>query len=165
MRLGTDRSSLFVEFVAAAARAFFVSAWADAVENHGGSFPGGTELMDAAPPTPDIAMLHAARFVGVLECHNKCSLAVMWTRAQEGEGHRKTPTLGDFGHYMATEALGHGVAWTDDHPRVMLPDRAMGPDVPLDVPYYEDDVFDLYDLVHTLPTAKIRRNFRKGLRE
>lgn len=162
MRLGRDRHDYRVVFIRAAARAFFVSAWADAVENYGGSFRPGTELMDAAPATPDVVMLHAASFLGALECRNRCDLAGMWARAQKGEGHRKTPMLEDFGHYLAMEAMGHGVAWTDDHPRVMLPDRAMGPDLPLKVPYYEQDVMYEYDLVYTLPTAQIRRNFKKG---
>ena len=166
MRLGKDRNSLFVEFVTAAARAFFVSGWANAVENYGGSFPPCTELMDVAPATPDVVMLHAARFVGMLESKNHCDLAVMWERAQLGDDHRRTPTLEDFGHYLAMEAMGHGVAWTDDHPQVMLPNRLFGEaDVPLYVPYYESDVMLEFDLAYTLPTVKIRRNFKKGLSE
>lgn len=31
-------------------------------------------------------------------------------------GHRKEPRATDFGHYLAMQAMGHGVAWSDEHP-------------------------------------------------
>lgn len=162
MRLGKDKDGYRVVFIRAAARAFFVSSWAYAVEQHGGRFAPGTELMDAAPATPDVVMLHAASFLGALERTNGVCLAVIWHRAQLGDDHRRTPTLEDFGHYLAMEAMGSGVAWTDDHPRVMVPEKTLGGDTPLEVPYCEEDVMTSYDLAYTLPTARIRRNFRRG---
>lgn len=161
MRLGTDRDSDRTKVIEAAAHAFFVLNWANTVENYGGQFAPRTELMDVAPPTPDVVVLHAASFIGALEHANRTTLPVIWRRAQLGH-HRRDPTLRDFGYCMAMQAMGSGVAWTDDHSAVMIPSRVGGVDVELDVPYYEDDVFDLYDLAYTLPTAKIRRNFRKG---
>lgn len=95
----------------------------------------GVELMDVAPETPDYARLEAAKLLGKLESANGCSFAVIvWNAARADCG---TASLGDcpehgyrcpidesnFGHYIAMQALGHGVSWFDDHERFEVPLR------------------------------------------
>lgn len=104
--------------VAAAARAGFVQAWADWMEEKGESLHG--ELMDQAPVTPAKAKVWAKKLLSTMERMNGLSLDKMYERAAakplEHSWERK-PTKKDFGHYTAMQALGHGVAWSDDHPR------------------------------------------------
>jgi len=106
------------EFVESAARAFFVSAWADAAEEQGESF-SGMQLMDVAPPTPDEVIEHAARFIKSVEKLNGRSIDELYAEAANAPDeadHSREPTPSEFGHYLAMEAMGHGVSWYDDHP-------------------------------------------------
>lgn len=106
------------EIVRSMARAFFVTGWADHVENgHRVSF-AGQELMDLAPPTNAEAFEHAQDFARRVETANKLSLDHMFDRAAfETPGlFSKPPTKDDFGHYLAMEGMGSGVAWSDDRP-------------------------------------------------
>ena len=106
------------EFVEAAARAMFVSAWADAMEEAGESF-SGVELMDVAPETPLEAEKAARELARAIEATNDAQLKELWLQAATASGrHLSEPTVEDFGHYSAMAALGHGVAWEDDHPDV-----------------------------------------------
>lgn len=106
------------EILAAAARAAWVSAWADAAEEQGHSYGGGCDLMDVAPETPKRALDFARRWAAMFQKFNGIDLAQAFERARAMPGkHRKAPTADDFGHYSMMQSLGHGVAWCDDHPR------------------------------------------------
>jgi hypothetical protein len=135
------------EFVEGAARAMFVPAWIAYERERGRSFPfQNAEGM--APATPDYARLEAARLLGMLEALNGDSPAVddpnafinngvicnILRAAYVADGHPSSvhePALSvwqrwadenarTFGHYIAMEALGHGVSWFDDHERFPL---------------------------------------------
>jgi len=88
----------------AMARALWVTAWADYEEEAGRTYPG-QELMDVAPETPP-------------DAHKAAEM--LWSKIKAANRNKEitTPAGGDpeeFGFYLAMEALGHGVAWTDDH--------------------------------------------------
>jgi len=113
--------------VNAMARAMFVCAWADEEEEKGISH-GGEELMDVAPETPEDAIHQAWRLVGHFEVLNKTNMASLFVRAMIADGKLTKEDwtyeeldaaserwASDFGHYLAMRALGHGVAWEDDH--------------------------------------------------
>jgi hypothetical protein len=105
------------EFVEGAARAIWVQAWADQMEEAGRKLPSG-DLMKAAPATPLSAYVKAGELIGKLECLNRVHWAVLAARAAQAEGEDYDPNDIDneeFGHYLAMEALGHGVSWFDDH--------------------------------------------------
>jgi hypothetical protein len=73
--------------------------------------------MDVAPATPGSALVSARKFVEHLERSNRLRIGTLYFIAVNTKGrHSKEPTAKDFGHYLAMEAIGHGVAWTDDHP-------------------------------------------------
>lgn len=95
--------------VAAAARAGFVQAWADYMEERGAQLRG--ELMDQAPRTPPQARTWAKKLIGTMERFSRLPIEEMYERAAADGG-----SATDFGHYAAMQALGHGVAWADDHP-------------------------------------------------
>lgn len=105
-------------FVAGAARAMFVTAWADKQEERGHTYPG-QELMDVAPKTPRYAILRAWQLMGRMEAiNNGYEIHALIAAA------RRADKLGEefdeeycrlFGHYYAMQSLGHGVSWFDDH--------------------------------------------------
>lgn len=100
-----------------AARAFFASAWADAVEeSESPDAPNlsGKEIMSEMPAEIDSAAVHAAR---TLRCdmertNGKTIDALMALIVAQGDGDRaNTPEM--FGHYAAMQAMGHGVGLSD----------------------------------------------------
>jgi len=99
------------EIVEAMARAMFVTAWADREEEKGRSH-GGHDLMDVAPKTSKDALI-AARALGkaVVADNHAGSLTELYERALSvgGKGDARV-----FGHYLAMEAMGHGVSWYDN---------------------------------------------------
>ena len=105
------------EFAEGAARALWVSAWASEMEEKGETFPG-EDVMDVAPPTPLSAWVAAGELIGRLEQANGVVVEVLAARAAEADGNGYDVTAIDaseFGHYLAMEALGHGVSWFDNH--------------------------------------------------
>jgi hypothetical protein len=112
------------EIVEGFARALFVMAWAGAMEERGRSREmSGKDLMDLAPATPPFAVA-AARICLVeleqlnfptgdersreeVERQGGNALASYFEEAFEDEDPN------EFGHYLAMEMLGHGVAWSD----------------------------------------------------
>ena len=109
------------------ARALFVSAYASAVEEAGGSAGPGVDWKEVAPETPIEAVFDAGRLVGILENVNGCGVWTLYARACDADGDPRIEadvegTLwGDtkrqclFGLCLALEAIGHGVSWFDDH--------------------------------------------------
>jgi hypothetical protein len=111
-----------------AARALFVNAWADREEEEGRTYPG-QELMEVAPETPDDARLAAASLFKSTELVNKKQIENLYFRALKLSGKEDNEHWRDlFGHYLAMEALGHGVGLGDEF-------RDHGVEVP-DVTYY-----------------------------
>lgn len=113
------------EICEAMARAMFVTDWADRMEEKGKRFPPRTELMDAAPKTSRDA-LQAARALSaeIIKLNNVKSLTDLLARALNAGGHGSAST---FGHYLAMQAMGHGVSWYDDG----------NPEFGLKLPYFE----------------------------
>lgn len=118
------------EIVESMARTFFVSAWADAMEEAGRSRElSGQNLMDIAPETPDEAYEKAGEAARRIEDANGAALSALYEKMAGMPGrHRREPTPDDFGFSLAMMYMGSGVSWFDDHP---------GSDSDLDVPYGE----------------------------
>ena len=105
-----------------AARAFWVDAWASEMEERGEARGwGGKDVMDLAPKTPVAAQVLAKRLVAAVEKTNDSHIGTLVLEAHDADEKAGIDTGGWieyqrlFGHYMAMQALGHGVAWTDDH--------------------------------------------------
>lgn len=137
-QIGSD-STFRDAWLEGAARAFFVSAYADFVEEGHSTDnelddiererrlslprPGAREdWMDYAPPTPPNAYALAGELWALIEA--KCDVfgtklnggAGVYSLALRAEAVDGTaPDAEKFGHYMAMEAMGHGVSWFDDH--------------------------------------------------
>ena len=115
------------EIVEGAARAFFVSAWADAAEEAGHEFAGGTQLEDVAPETPEEVMEFARQFITSVEKVNRKSIDSLYLEHLEAAGNAADADAERFGWYIAMPAMGHGVHWYDDYPEppsgpIRLPD-------------------------------------------
>lgn len=122
------------EILRAAARAAFVQEWASRVERDVEDgrrkrtpYGAGDDIMDFAPKrTPASANKWAKEMIAKVEKLSKEDIVDLYHRLEAEPGHRRSPTLEDFGHYIAMQAVGHGVSWGDDHP-----------DDGLEVPYME----------------------------
>jgi hypothetical protein len=135
-------SSIFKdEFLLGAAKAFFVTAYADFVEEGHSTDnelskaerearldlprPGaGEDWMDYAPEPPPAAFALAGELWAALEAANKVSVYVLAERADQADVDHKSKCekcdregfdAEEFGHYLAMQAMGHGVSWFDDH--------------------------------------------------
>ena len=125
-------------FIEGAARAFFVSAFADYVEDedreddgHEYPHPGpGGDWCDYAPETtPGNAYALAGElWAGLYALNGKAGPYTLANNAQAADGEEPDPE--EFGHYLAMEAMGHGVSWFDDHAKF-----------PLEVPHIECNLF------------------------
>lgn len=114
------------------ARAFFVTAWADAQEERGTSF-SGVNLYDVAPETPEYVIRDAMDLVRSMERLNGMRMRDMYYRALDRAELIDAPDVRDnFGYMTAMQAMGSGVRWTDDY-------RDHG----LKVPYKDFTQFDL----------------------
>lgn len=107
----------------AAAKAFFASAWADAIEEQGTALGG--EIMDQMPADIDPAALRAAetlvaKFIdgfdftepGLSATQKIAAIYMSASRIRDitndDQGDRDL-TPENFGHYLAMQAMGHGV--------------------------------------------------------
>lgn len=102
-------------------RATFVCEWADAYESTGKSL-AGTDLFDVAPDTPNEYIVWAETTIKTIENQLGFSLSVAFARAclvpavHTWERQFDSDDAESFGHYLAMQYLGHGVAWSDSHP-------------------------------------------------
>lgn len=109
------------------ARTFWVCAWADLEDECGDGIHAGADAMDLAPETPDACRAFALEQASAL-CGKSgvANLGELLLRAAAADGlseegidvariRRKWSYAEDFGHCMAMEIMGTGVAWTDDH--------------------------------------------------
>lgn len=103
------------------ARAMFVTTWAHEQEEKGRSF-SGKDLMDVAPATSRDAKWAAIHLANHIIARNKVEhLTDLYARALAAGGRGDAKT---FGHYVAMEAMGHGVSWFDNNPEfdIDIPD-------------------------------------------
>jgi hypothetical protein len=139
------RDRLDIIIVTAMARALFVQAYASQQEElqaegrRAKVAKPGQDWMDVAPPTPQAALFAAHNLCGRFEELNGMEILALFAkalRADRADGRPstldaealrysdtdpQTPELARlFGHYLAMEAVGHGVSWFDDHERFEL---------------------------------------------
>jgi hypothetical protein len=91
------------------ARTLFVQAWADWVEQYGDHYAPGTDLMTAAPETPEYALFEEkiAPLEEIFERARKT-----WTGKR-----RESAFIDELAYSLTMSSLGHGVGWEDynDH--------------------------------------------------
>lgn len=108
------------QIIDAAARAAYVSSWANWAEENGVRLSSGGDLMDQAPRTPASAKAWAKKLIICMEKLNGKKIDAMYEHAAElaFEHHQNNRAVNadNFGHYTAMQALGHGVSWDDSHP-------------------------------------------------
>jgi len=105
------------EAQAGAADALHLTAWANWAEEEGGPGLQPGPIENQAPPTSRKAKRSGKAFIRRLEQNNRATINQMYWAALQIPGKRyRKPTPELFGHYLAMEAMGHGVAWSDDHP-------------------------------------------------
>lgn len=131
------------EILEGMAKAFWVTSWADYCEQMSparraklreeGLIPGpGGDWMDAAPPMPPSAKLAAKRLAQAFEERNGATVSELLDRAMEADGGVAGRNEADlFGHYLAMQAMGHGVGWFDDHA-----------EFPLEFPFHTEAYYD-----------------------
>lgn len=130
--IGSD-SDFRDAFLEGAARAFFVCAYADFVEEGHSTDndltdeerasrlelprPGaGEDWYDYAPETPPNAYALAGELWQGLHAAN--GRAGVYTLALDAEcADQRAPDPEEFGRLLAMQAMGHGVSWFDDHKR------------------------------------------------
>lgn len=118
--------------VEAAARAAFVTWWADDQEEKERNGEeshiacSGQDWMDIAPKTSGNALEFAEDFISRVETLNS-SIEEMLLTALDADLEEDPDYQFDlrkyvesFGHYLMMQGLGHGVAWTDDHVDIQL---------------------------------------------
>ena len=131
--IGSD-STFRDQFLTGAARAFFVTAYADYVENacedcdgdptngvcaHDLPRPGpGEDWNDYAPEPPPNAYALAGEMWAWLAAVNGANVYALRMFAEEADG--KPVDAEDFGWYLAMESMGHGVSWFDNHKQFKL---------------------------------------------
>jgi hypothetical protein len=123
-------------WIEGASRAFFVTAYADHVEEGHStdndlteeerearlSLPSasmGADWYDYAPTTPPNAYALAGELWASLEHANKASVYMLAERAKQADCLTDDEEIDaeDFGRDLAMQAMGHGVSWFDDHER------------------------------------------------
>lgn len=109
------------------AGAIWVTSWASWLEEQDRATqkelgPGsGGNLESVAPPAPESAALAAMDLYTLIERANDQTPAELFQRACEADGCECDEENADlFGHYLAMQAMGHGVSWFDDHKKFPL---------------------------------------------
>ncbi|RQH02739.1 hypothetical protein [Paraburkholderia dinghuensis] len=116
--------NLHDEILRGMARAFFASAYADQYDeaDKPGFRMSGRDFMDVIPGETDPAALHAARTFAMGLCsENHCvALDELFMRCSATHSYEPVRRRGDreltpdlFGHYLAMQAMGHGVGLRD----------------------------------------------------
>ena len=122
--------------VAAAARAFFVTSWADEME-HQGTMPSGVELLDAAPPTPPDAVEFTQEYIREVERFKKLPIDEFYRFVEElprDPYWDRDYTPENFGHYLALSGRGQEPGLAD----IVPPDLESW----VEVPYTEEYQYD-----------------------
>lgn len=147
--IGSD-STFRDAFLLGAAKAFFVTAYADYVEEGHSTDndltdeereerlslprPGaGEDWMDYAPePPPNAYALAGELWNDLYNANGGAGVYSLALRAEAADG--KAPDPEQFGHYLAMQAMGHGVSWFDDHAKF-----------PIKIPHIECSSFSFDD--------------------
>lgn len=119
------------QIIESMARALYVCAYADMIDNAREDGEDVDDLpraprderdwMDCAPDTSEAALDIARKLAAAIEGRAKATLAELYRDASEECAnqialcHRGEHTADLFGHYIAMQSLGHGVAWSDNH--------------------------------------------------
>jgi len=112
--------SLREDIIESMARTLHVVDWAEREEEKGRTYPG-QNLFDVAPATTRGAFRAARKLADRIEERNKLSLDAIYVAAAQAPGrHLEKPTPERFGYGITMQALGTGVSWFDDHPRVEI---------------------------------------------
>lgn len=135
-------------FIEGAAKAFFADAFASLYEEwcssgeeipdiFDGHVPGpGSDWMDYIPEVPTACYVEAGMLWEKIANLNNSNMYHIVTRALEAADIPTDPEeIELFGHYMAMQAMGHGVSWFDDHPEFQVGYDADKKD--FSVPYHE----------------------------
>lgn len=121
-------------FIEGAAKAFFVTAYADFVEEGYSTdndltdderkariaLPkagGGQDWYDYAPEPPPEAYALAGELWARLESENGHSVYTLASHAAKADGVEEID-VEEFGRDLAMQAMGHGVSWFDDHENI-----------------------------------------------
>lgn len=129
--IGSD-STFRDGFLLGAAKAFFVTAYADYVDDDHDDLsddereartelprPGpGDDWEDYAPDPPPAAYALAGELWALLRSENGASPYLLADRARGADGEDPDPEA--FGFCLAMQAMGHGVSWFDSHERFDL---------------------------------------------
>ena len=104
----------------AAARAMFADAWATHQEENGQTLMG--DILNLAPATSDRAHNKAEGWLEKYESANGVGDVTELFKAacelSENDLFHSKKAAENFGHYKMMEALGHGVAWSDNYPSI-----------------------------------------------
>lgn len=102
-----------------AALAFFACAYADQCEEQGEPLRG--EIMNQLPETPAVAAEAAKDLVRRVVADNPmfADLDSLFAHAVEAADGDREPTAEHFGHYLAMQAMGHGVGLSDSFGRAV----------------------------------------------
>lgn len=112
------------EILEGMAEAFWGSAWADAMDEHGEGVGMGAQVMDVMPEVPEATKAFARESASKLCAANGVkTLGELLVRAAKadgcedpGENYNRFGTYArSFGSDMAMQMMGHGVSWADDH--------------------------------------------------
>ena len=124
---GNPESTFDSDILEGMARALWVTSYADWVEQQDVTAQrelgarGGQDWNDVAPETPESAS-DAARdlYLAISRANDKSPVDLLG-EALRADGKKFSSSLADsFGHYLAMQALGHGVSWFDDHAQFRL---------------------------------------------
>jgi hypothetical protein len=155
-KIGSE-SAFRDEWIEGAARAFFVTAYADHVEEGHStdndltdderkarlalpSASNGADWYDYAPTTPPNAYALAGELWASLEHENDASIYMLAERAATADGISDGLNgidAEDFGRDLAMQAMGHGVSWFDDHAKFPI----KIPHVECSMCSFSDDVY------------------------
>ncbi len=150
------------EFIEGAARAFFVCGYADycdeeEIDDDRSDLPqpgAGGDWMDYAPADmPGHAYALAGELWAGLASMNDvgCGVYSLAEQAATADGiDRDDLDENNFGHYLAMEAMGHGVSWFDDHEKF-----------PLEVPTIECHAFSFDPAAYRPGSSQTRRAYDK----
>ena len=110
------------EILRGLARGPWADAWASEQEEKGRSF-SGMDLYEVAPEAPRWAEKWAKKLASSIVALNHLSLDDLYAVACEAGFQKSEET---FGFYLGMQAVGHGVAWTDDlsardTPKILIP--------------------------------------------
>lgn len=114
-----DLAAISAEIRTNMAKAFFASAWADQCEDsEHAAIISGREIMEVMPAVIDPAAIHAAEtlekdFLRANKQFTCLAGALDWLQCVPSPDGDRARTAEMLGHYLAMQAMGHGVGLDD----------------------------------------------------